>query len=82
MEILARLQQHLLSLAVDFLRLCVWPVLLMAVFVPLERIFAPRGRRVYRQGFSRDLGWYFLGGLLPACCWFPLWAPSAGRCIS
>jgi len=72
MEILSRLQQHLLPFAVDFLRLCVWLVLLMAVFVPLERIFALRSQRVFRQGFSRDLGWYFLGGLLPALLLVPL----------
>ena len=72
METLARFQQHLLPLAVDFLRLCVWLVLLMAVFVPLERLFALRGQRVFRKGFSRDLGWYFLGGLLPALLLVPL----------
>ena len=56
----------------DFLRLCVWLVLLMAVFVPLERLFALHSQRVFRKGFSRDLGWYFLGGLLPALLLVPL----------
>jgi sterol desaturase/sphingolipid hydroxylase (fatty acid hydroxylase superfamily) len=72
MEIFARLQQHLLPLAVDFLRLCVWLGLLMAVFVPLERVFALRSQPVIRKGFSRDLGWYFLGGLVPALLLVPL----------
>lgn len=74
MEIVSRLQPHFVPLAVDFLRLCVWLVLLMAVFIPLERVFTLRPQSVFRRGFSRDLGWYFLGGFLPSL----LLVPSMG----
>jgi len=72
MEIFARLQHHLLPLALDFLRLCVWLVLLVLVFVPLERAFALHRQKVFRKTFFSDLAWYFLSGLLPS----PLLVPS------
>jgi sterol desaturase/sphingolipid hydroxylase (fatty acid hydroxylase superfamily) len=72
MEIVARFQHHLLSLAVDFLRLCVWLALLVLVLVPLERIFALHRQNVFRKAFLPDLGWYFLSGMLPT----PLLVPS------
>jgi sterol desaturase/sphingolipid hydroxylase (fatty acid hydroxylase superfamily) len=72
MGILARLQHHLIVLTVDILRLCVWLVLLIFIFAPLERIFAVHGQKFFRKAFFTDLGWYFLGGILPS----PLLIPS------
>lgn len=43
----------------------VWLILLMLVFVPLERLFPLRRDRYIRNGFGRDVGYYFLNGILP-----------------
>ena len=56
---------HLPSLAVDLLRLLIWLVLIMAVFVPLERFFAARRQRVIRGLFAMDVGYYFLSNVVP-----------------
>jgi hypothetical protein len=42
-------------------RLAVW----LAVFAPIERIFALRRQKIFRKEFAVDLGYYFLNGLLP-----------------
>jgi len=55
------MQQHLL----DVLRLCVWLVLLMVIFIPLERLFSQHPQKVFRKEFFTDLGYYFLNSLLP-----------------
>src|SRR5580698_1390467 len=72
MEIVARLEHYLRPLGLDLLRLCVWLVLLVLVFVPLERVFALHRQKVFRKTFLSDLGWYFLSGVLPS----PLLVPS------
>lgn len=46
-------------------RLCVWLVLLMAIFIPLERKFALHRQRVFRKAFTTDVVYYFLSSLLP-----------------
>jgi sterol desaturase/sphingolipid hydroxylase (fatty acid hydroxylase superfamily) len=48
------------------LRLAAWLAILVAVFVPLERLFAIESHAVLRKGLATDLGYYFLNGLLPA----------------
>lgn len=65
MDTLRQLQQHLPSFAFDVLRLCIWLVLLMAIFVPIERVFAKNPQKVFRKEFVTDLGYYFLNNLLP-----------------
>jgi sterol desaturase/sphingolipid hydroxylase (fatty acid hydroxylase superfamily) len=65
METLQSLLERLLPLAVDALRLGVWLLLLMLVFVPLERLFAVHPQKVFRKTFPADLGYYFLNSLLP-----------------
>jgi sterol desaturase/sphingolipid hydroxylase (fatty acid hydroxylase superfamily) len=42
-----------------------WLILLMVVFVPLERLFAVRGLKVTRKEFRNDLAYYVLNSLLP-----------------
>ncbi|MEO5926308.1 MAG: sterol desaturase family protein [Bryobacteraceae bacterium] len=49
----------------DVLRLGVWLLLLLVIFVPLERLWALRPQPVLRLGFGTDLAYYFLSGLLP-----------------
>jgi sterol desaturase/sphingolipid hydroxylase (fatty acid hydroxylase superfamily) len=56
---------HVPGFAVDLIRLGVWLALIMAVFVPLEQVFAARRQRVARAGFLTDIGWYFLSNLVP-----------------
>lgn len=65
MEILRQLQAHLPPLAVDVVRLSIWLLLLMVIFVPLEKVFAVRPHKVFRKSFPTDLGYYFLNSLLP-----------------
>lgn len=65
METLRQLQQHLPPLALDVFRLCIWLMLLMVIFVPLERLCARHPQKVFRKGFLTDLGYYFLNSLLP-----------------
>lgn len=60
--VLARLPEFM----TDVLRLCLWLVLLTALFVPLERWFALRGQRPRGRELYLDLGYYFLTSLLPA----------------
>jgi sterol desaturase/sphingolipid hydroxylase (fatty acid hydroxylase superfamily) len=48
------------------LRLAVWLVLLVAVFTPLERLFALHPARLWRKQVAVDLAWYFINSLFPA----------------
>lgn len=52
------------SLALEALRLGLWLLILSAVFVPLEQIFALHPQKVARKGARVDLAYYFLNGLL------------------
>jgi sterol desaturase/sphingolipid hydroxylase (fatty acid hydroxylase superfamily) len=51
---------------VDVVRLCIWLVLLTAIFVPMERFFARTPAKFLRPQIGNDLGYYFLSSLLPA----------------
>jgi sterol desaturase/sphingolipid hydroxylase (fatty acid hydroxylase superfamily) len=64
-EIVEYLQRHLLPFMLDLLRLGIWLLLLMMVFVPLEKLFAVHPQSVFRKSFAIDLGYYFLNNLLP-----------------
>jgi sterol desaturase/sphingolipid hydroxylase (fatty acid hydroxylase superfamily) len=61
----AILSQQLAPLALSVARLCAWLVLLMLIFIPLERLFAVHRQRVFRKAFGSDVLYYFLSGLLP-----------------
>ena len=54
------------SLGTEIVRLSMWLVLLAAVFVPLERLFALHDHPVLRPGFLADLGFYFVNSLVPS----------------
>ncbi len=56
----------LATIMTDLLRLCLWLVILTAIFVPLERLFALREQKVWRPAILQDLGYYFLNGLIAA----------------
>ncbi len=65
MQTFSQLQQHFSSLVVDVVRLTVWLLLLMIVFVPLERMFAVHPHKLFRKSLATDLAYYFLSSLLP-----------------
>lgn len=46
--------------------LAVWLVLLVAIFVPLEHLFAVHPAKFWRKQVGVDLAWYFINSLLPA----------------
>jgi sterol desaturase/sphingolipid hydroxylase (fatty acid hydroxylase superfamily) len=58
--------QHITNFLVDVSRLALWLVVLAAVFVPLERVFALRPAKAWRADVVTDIGYYFLSSLLPA----------------
>jgi sterol desaturase/sphingolipid hydroxylase (fatty acid hydroxylase superfamily) len=55
------LYQFLLSVG----RLSLWLGILVAVFLPLERLFSAHPQSIFRRGIVTDLGYYFLTGLVP-----------------
>ena len=66
METLRLIQQTYPPFVVDIIRLCLWLVLLVILFVPLERVFSRHPQKVFRKGFFTDLGYYFISSLIPA----------------
>src|SRR5689334_9524050 len=56
---IAGLLQHAVTL-------CLWLVILTAIFVPLERLFVLHPRKDRLKGVPMDLAFYFLNSLLPA----------------
>ena len=64
METLQQLQRHLPLFALALIRLCLWLLLLMVIFIPLERLCARHPQKIFRQGFLTDLGYYFLNSVL------------------
>src|SRR5260370_3322989 len=74
-------EPRLLACAVDFVRLCMWLLILMIVFVPLERLCALHPQKVFRKAFLTDVAYCFLSGLLPKLLLVPSMAvaPGGGR---
>jgi sterol desaturase/sphingolipid hydroxylase (fatty acid hydroxylase superfamily) len=58
-------QEHLHALLLSLIRLWLWLSLLAVVFLPLERLFAVRPRKVFSKNLASDLGFYFINGLVP-----------------
>ena len=65
MEAIQQLQHYLVPFLTEVLRLGIWLMLLMVVFIPLERLFAAHPQKIFRRSFSADLGYYFLTNLVP-----------------
>jgi len=58
---------------VDLIRLSMWLLLLVAIFVPLEKLFAETPQKLLRKGLLTDLAYYFINNLLPkAVLVFPM----------
>jgi sterol desaturase/sphingolipid hydroxylase (fatty acid hydroxylase superfamily) len=64
MELVQQLR-HLPTFAVEIARISIWLLLLMAVFVPLEKLFSLHKQEILRKSFLLDLGYYFINSLLP-----------------
>lgn len=52
--------------AIDVFRLVCWLAILVAIFVPLERLFGLHPSKIFRKQVGVDLAWYFINSLLPA----------------
>ena len=52
------------SALLEVFRLSVWLIIVVMIFVPLERLFALHPARVFRKDIVPDLGYYFLNSLL------------------
>lgn len=70
----AHLINRLDGVLIQLIRLGLWLVIISAVFVPLERLFALHRQRIVRRQIAVDLGYYFLNGVALA---FLLGAPMA-----
>jgi sterol desaturase/sphingolipid hydroxylase (fatty acid hydroxylase superfamily) len=60
------LARHTAGFIVGAGKLAIWLVLLVAVFVPLERLCAVHPAKIGRKQVGVDLAWYFINSLLPA----------------
>ena len=58
--------QHLQAFLLSTIRLGVWLLLLAVVFLPLERLFALRRRKLLGKSLAGDVGFYFISGLAPS----------------
>lgn len=65
MNLLVSLQREF-PLLLDILRLSFWLVIIAAVFVPLERLFALHPSQLMRRQTGVDLLYYFINSLVPA----------------
>ncbi|HZV93344.1 MAG TPA: sterol desaturase family protein [Caldimonas sp.] len=63
---MASVDPRLISLLTSTARLCAWLLLLSAIFLPLERLFALHSQKFFRKGLAQDLGYFFINGLLPS----------------
>ncbi len=63
------LHPHALLLAL--IRQSVWLLLLAIVFMPLEQVFALRGRKLFSKTLASDIGFYFISGLVPSLLFTP-----------
>jgi sterol desaturase/sphingolipid hydroxylase (fatty acid hydroxylase superfamily) len=66
--------QHILALLLQVARSAASLALMIALFAPLEHFFSVRPSRFLHAGWSTNLGWYFLNGLVTV---FVLGPPTA-----
>jgi len=66
--------QHAFAYLIQAIRTCLLLVLIVAVFVPLEHLFAVRREKLFYRGWSVNFGWYFVNALAAAALLGP---PSA-----
>lgn len=54
------------SFFLSVLRLSLWLLLLVIVFLPLERLLALHPQKFLRKNLTQDLGYYFINGIVPS----------------
>ncbi len=59
------MERLVVQFGLDILRLCGWLLIIMTIFVPLERIWSLHPQKVLRKDFFRDLLYYFINNILP-----------------
>ena len=64
MEIISALQ-HLPPFILDLLRLAIWLMLLVIIFVPLEQLFSVHPRSGAHTNLARDIAYYFMSSMVP-----------------
>lgn len=64
--------QHVYAYLMQALRIGVWLAIYIAIFVPLEHFFSVRPAKVFYKGWATNLGWYFVGSLVPIFLLSPL----------
>src|SRR5271165_2169887 len=57
---------HILEFALNALRACITLAIVVALFAPLERLFAVRPAKLFQKGWLTNLGWYFFNSLITA----------------
>ena len=65
MEFLLQQIRELPTWMVEIVRLGLWYLLLLIIFVPLEKLFALHPQHIFRKSILVDLGYFFLNGVLP-----------------
>jgi sterol desaturase/sphingolipid hydroxylase (fatty acid hydroxylase superfamily) len=66
--------QHAFAYVIQAIRTCLLLVFIVAVFTPLEHLFAVRREKFFYKGWAVNFGWYFVNGLTIALLLAP---PSA-----
>lgn len=56
---------NLLAFLTGVARQCAWLLLLVLIFVPLERLFALHPQKFFRKALAQDVGYYFISSLVP-----------------
>ena len=56
---------YLLAFLTGVARQCAWLLLLVLIFVPLERLFALHPQKFFRKALAQDVGYYFISSLVP-----------------
>jgi sterol desaturase/sphingolipid hydroxylase (fatty acid hydroxylase superfamily) len=51
--------------ALEILRISFWLTVLTVVFIPMERLFALRPKKIFRKAIVTDVGYYFVNSLVP-----------------
>ena len=65
MPLFLRDHPHLVADALSVARLALWLLIIAVIFLPLERLFAVRRRKLAGKQLLGDLGFYFISGLVP-----------------
>ncbi|WP_155931167.1 sterol desaturase family protein [Methylomonas sp. 11b] len=66
MELINQWIQLLAESTPRFFGLAAWLLIIMLLFIPLERLWPVKKQKVFRKNFIDDLFYYFMGGIIPA----------------